>query len=117
MKRILHVLSGNKTFSGVASYLYQQYLKMDHSKILYDFLFCKENSMELVMNEPVFAESTFYVLNARTKGTRSTNYIALMRELEKILCVNQYDIVVVNTSVLAIIAACLTRNPLRCPCS
>ncbi|MCR5226391.1 MAG: glycosyltransferase [Eubacterium sp.] len=107
MKKILHVLSGNKTFSGVASYLYQQYLRIDRSKIQYDFFLCKENSMELVMSDPIFQDSKFYIINARMKKTGSTNYYKIIHELDKILSEVHYDAVVVNTSVIMIIYSCL----------
>lgn len=107
MKKILQVFSGNTTFSGVASYLYQQYLHADRSRIRYDFFGCKENSMALVMDDPVFADSRFFFANARTRKTRSTNYFRIMRELDRVLSEDDYAAVVVNTSVVAIVAACL----------
>lgn len=107
MKKILHVLSGNKTFSGVASYLYQQYKYINQEKVHYDFFFCKENSMELVMNDPVFTISKFTVANARTQKLKSTNYFKFMRELNKVLSETHYDAIVVNTSIVAIIFSCL----------
>lgn len=107
MKKILQVFSGNTTFSGVASYLYQQYLHADRSRIRYDFFACKENSMALVMDDPVFAGSRFFFANARTRKTRSTNYFKIMRELDRVLSGDAYSAVVVNTSIVAIVAACL----------
>ena len=107
MKKILQVFSGNTTFSGVASYLYQQYLHADRSRIRYDFFACKENSMALVMEDPVFAESRFFFANARARKTRSTNYFKIMRELDRVLSADTYSAVVVNTSIVAIVAACL----------
>jgi glycosyltransferase involved in cell wall biosynthesis len=107
MKKILQVFSGHNTFSGVASYLYQQYLHADRSRIRYDFFACKENSMALVMDDPVFAESKFFFANARTRKTRSTNYFKIMRELDRVLSEEAYSAVVVNTSIVAIVAACL----------
>ena len=106
-KKILQVFSGHNTFSGVASYLYQQYLHADRSRIRYDFFACKENSMALVMDDPVFAESRFFFANARTRKTRSTNYFRIMRELDRVLAGDEYAAVVVNTSIVAIVAACL----------
>ena len=107
MKRILHILSGNNTFSGVASYLYQQYIHIDRDKVRYDFFFCKENSMEPVMNDVLFQDSKFYVSNARMKKTGSTNYLKIMRDLNKILMATKYDAVVVNTSIIMINYVCL----------
>ena len=102
MKKILQVFSGHSTFSGVASYLYQQYLHVDRARVRYDFFGCKENSMALVMDDPVFAESKFFFANARTRKTGSTNYFRIMRELDRILSEDDYAAVVVNTSIVAI---------------
>lgn len=114
MKNILQVLSGNKHFTGVASYLYQQYTYMDRNEVHYDFFLCKENSMEFVMKDPIFADSEFYVIHARMRRTRSTNYPLIMRELNRVLSKKHYDAVVVNTSINAITYACMTvtkRHP------
>lgn len=107
MKNILQVLSGNNHFTGVASYLYQQYIHMDRTEVHYDFFLCKENSMESVMQDPIFSDSEFYVIHARTRRTRSTDYGRIMRELDLILRKKHYDAVVVNTSIVAITYACL----------
>lgn len=103
--KILQVQIGGKTFSGVASYLYQYYKHMDHNKVHYDFLFCRENSMELVKNDQVLKESNFYVLNA-VRG-RSNDYLAIKRGIRQILKKEHYDAVVVNTSIVAVIYACM----------
>ena len=103
--RILQIQIGGKTFSGVASYLYQYYKNMDHNLVHYDFLFCRENSMELVMDDPILKDSKFYILNA-VKG-KSNDYYAIERGLNKILKKEHYDAVVVNTSIVAVIYACM----------
>lgn len=107
MKNILQVLSGNSHFTGVASYLYQQYIYMDRKEIHYDFFLCKENSMESVMHDPIFSDSEFYVIHARTKRTGSTDYGRIKRELNRILSEKHYDAVVVNTSIVAIVYTCM----------
>lgn len=57
MKKILQVFSGGTTSSGVTSYLCRQYRHAARSRIRYDFFACKENSMALVVDAPVSAES------------------------------------------------------------
>ena len=37
--KILQILGGGKRFTGIASYLYQQYKHINHNKVHYDFLF------------------------------------------------------------------------------
>lgn len=103
--KILQIQIGGKTFSGVASYLYQYYKHMDHTRVRYDFLFCRENSMELVQNDPVLEGSKFHVLNA--KRGNSNDYRAITRGVHKVLEAEHYDAVVVNTSIIAVIYACL----------
>ena len=103
--KILQVQIGGKTFSGVSSYLYQYYKHMDHNKIHYDFLFCRENSMELVKDDPEVKDSEFYVLNA-VKG-KSNDYVAIKRGVHKVLKEKRYDAIVVNTSIVAVIYACM----------
>ena len=103
--RILQVQIGSNTFSGVASYLYQYYKHMDHDFVHYDFLFCRENSMELVKNDPALKNSKFYVLNA-VRG-KSNDYLAIERGVHKILRAGNYDVIVVNTSIIAVIYACM----------
>lgn len=103
--KVLQVQIGGTTFSGVASYLYQYYTHMDHSVVHYDFLFCRDNSMNLVMGNESLSDSRFFILNAK-KGT-SNDYLMITKGVHGILKKNKYDIVVVNTSIVAVIFACL----------
>ena len=105
--RVLQIAIGGKTFSGVASYLYQQYKQIDKTKVHYDFLFTKENSMSLVMHDSVFTDSRFYELKATRKNSTSNDYGKITRKIDQILDSVKYDYIVVNTSVVAVIAACL----------
>lgn len=110
MSSLIHVLQiviGGNSFSGVASYLYQQYRFMDHRKVHYDFLFCKENSMALHMDDPVFADSKFFELKATVGKSKSNDYGKIGRGLERVLRENHYDVVVVNTTVVAVNAVCM----------
>lgn len=103
--KILQVQIGGNTFSGVSSYLYQYYRQMDHHAVHYDFLFCRDNSMELVKDDPALAGSKFYVLNAKKGG--SNDYLKIARGLHQVLSNEHYDAVVINTSIVAVIYACL----------
>ena len=104
--KVLQVLIGGKTFTGVASYLYQQYLHLDRSKVHYDFLFCRENAMELVMHDDVFYDSKFVSLNATRKNS-SVDYRRFIQDLRKVVQATKYDYVVINTSVVELIVASL----------
>ena len=100
--KVLHVLGGGNRYSGIASYLYQQYKNIDHSKVHYDFCFAKENSLKMVMDDSCFKDSHFYELKDNIKNTESINYIKFYKDLKRILLLNKYDVVVVNTSVIEI---------------
>ena len=108
--KVLQILTGGKTFTGVSSYLYQYYKRMDRERIQFDFLFCRENSMEIHMGEPVFKDSRFYPLNAVTRSN-SLDYFRFMAGTRRILKENEYDIVIVNTSVIMVVMACLLALP------
>ncbi len=97
--RILHILTGGNSFTGVSSYLYQYYRNMDRSRVRFDFLFCKENNMKICMDEEIFDYSEFFALNAKTKRN-STNYVKLAKGIRKVLKEHEYDILIVNTSVI-----------------
>lgn len=106
--KVLQVLVGGKTFTGVASYLYQQYLHMDRSRVHYDFLFCRENAMELVQDDPIFSDSAFITLNAVKGSARSTDYRKLREGVRQALSRKQYQFIVVNTSIVEVILTCLS---------
>lgn len=101
---------GGKNFTGIASYLHQYYKFMDRNKVQYDFLCCRENSMKIKMHDPIFCNSKFYELNAVKKNSNSNDYFKIIREVRKILKKGQYDAVVVNTSVITIVMACILAN-------
>ena len=90
---VLQVLIGGKTFTGVASYLYQQYTHIDRSRVHYDFLFCRENAMELVMHDEVFSDSQFISLNAIRKNS-SVDYHMFIKGLRSAIAAKQYDYIV-----------------------
>ncbi len=114
--KVLQITIGGKNFTGVASYLYQYYKYMDRSKVHFDFLFCRENSMAIKMDDHLFCDSKFYVLNAVKKNTSSNDYFKIIVGLRNILTKEQYDVVVVNTSVVLVIMACALANfPHRTP--
>ena len=114
--RVLQILIGGERFTGVASYLDQYYKHMDRSRVCYDFLFCRQNSMAIRMDDPMFSNSLFYELNAVT-NSGSNDYLRIMRQVRIIAKREQYDAVVVNTSVASIVIACIFAIfPRRIPC-
>ena len=103
---VLQVVVGGKTFAGIASYLYQQYKAINKEEVHFDFLFTKENSMQLVENDPIFEDSKFFFLNAKSKKSSSNDYVKIVKGLRKILNEYEYDVVVVNSSVIEVCLAC-----------
>lgn len=114
--RVLQISIGGERFTGVASYLDQYYIHMDRKRVRYDFLFCRQNAMAIRMDDPIFSNSKFYALNAIT-NFGSNDYFRIMRQMRKIIMREQYDAVVVNTSVVSIVIASIVSNFLRrIPC-
>lgn len=99
---VLQITVGGNAFTGVASFLLQYYRGIDRSKVHFDFLFCKQNSMELVMDDPVFEGSRFYVLNATQKNSNEMDYLALARKLSAVLKKGHYDVVHINTTAVGV---------------
>ena len=95
---ILQVETGCRDFTGISSYLFQQYSAMDRDRIHYDYFFGRYNSMSLMSNHPVLADSDIYSPEARINGKESCDYLKITRELRNILKIKHYDALVVNTS-------------------
>lgn len=115
-KKILQITLGGKNFTGIVSYLYQYYKHIDREKIIFDFLFCRENSMEMIMNDPVFTGSNFFELFAIKANSNSNDYMKIITGLRRVLKREKYDAIVVNSSVITVIVACIIANlPHRCP--
>lgn len=101
--RVLHILHGMETFGGVESFLLQYYKNIDRSCITFDFLMCCNNTFEKYENNPIFNDSKITALHAlKTGGNRINNYIKLVKEVNKYLEENQYDVIHVNTTNLII---------------
>lgn len=103
--RVLQVETGCRDFTGISSYLFRQYSAMDHDSIHYDFLYGRFNSMALMSNHPVLADSEIYSLEARINGKESCDYPKIVWNLRNILKEKQYDALVVNTSCVEIALA------------
>ena len=62
--RVLEFTIGAREFTGIASFLYQYYKRIDRNRVRLDFFFCRQNSMDLVKDDVIFDNSKFFVLNA-----------------------------------------------------
>jgi glycosyltransferase involved in cell wall biosynthesis len=95
--RVLEFTIGAREFTGIASFLYQYYKRIDRNRVRLDFFFCRQNSMDLVKDDVIFDNSKFFVLNA-IKGHNSDNdYYKVYHELVRLLSDNRYDVLHINT--------------------
>lgn len=94
--RVLQLTIGGTDFTGICSFMYTYYKAIDRNKIHYDFVFCRQNSMKLVMNDPIFDDSHFYEINAVNEKSEM-DYKELSRSLDRILKNDSYDIFHINT--------------------
>ena len=89
--RVLQFTIGGPDFTGIASFLYQYYRKMDHNRVRFDFVFCRQNSLKLVKDDPVFADSEFYELNA-VNSDNSVNFKLFDERFSRLLRDKHFDI-------------------------
>lgn len=110
MKKIVKVLQiahGMESFGGVESYLLQYYREIDRQKIQWDFLFCCNNTLEQYVDDPIFNGSKITALHSlKTTGNSLKNYIDLIKNLNKYLEINEYDIIHINTANVFLQFAC-----------
>ena len=106
MIRVLHIISpGNGKFGGIEKYLYEQYKFFDRKQFLFDFLFCRSNTMKLIHNDEIFENSGFYELNIlNQEDNKIINWIKLTKSVKGFLRKNQYDIVEVHSGSPLILA-------------
>ena len=104
--RVLHFTIGGPEFTGIASFLYQYYKKIDQKKVQFDFVFARENSMSLVKDDEVFASSNFIELHTGHRPNK-INYWELISGIENVLKHGEYDVFHINTYRVGITMACI----------
>lgn len=102
---VLQFTIGGPEFTGIASFLYQYYKKIDQTRVHFDFVFCRQNSLKMVSDDPVFRDSDFIELGAVTRRNQ-ISYPALASGLEKIFRSRHYDVFHINTYRPGIAALC-----------
>ena len=105
--RVLHFLIGGSTFTGIASFLHQYYKYIDRNAVKFDFVFASKNSMQLVLDDPIFADSTFTELHAVSDDLRHYDYKKITREIEQLLRNGNYDALHINTHRVGVNIACI----------
>ena len=111
--KVLQITIGGKEYTGIASYFYQYYRHIDHDRVHFDFAFCRENSMKLIKDDPIFDDSNFIELNAVGKDG-SLNYFKLWTSLSDQLKKTNYDIVTINTHRVGVNIVSLLAAKRRC---
>jgi len=108
--KVLHIgISSNSGFfGGVEKFMTDYYSHMDHSKFLFDFFLCRENSLISVADKDYMKDSSIKVLHVLKEKDNSLRhfyrlYKVVLFELKK----TDYDIVHVDTSFAPVQIACL----------
>lgn len=110
MINVLHIGVSSTTgvFGGVEKFLMDYYSHIDHQKVHFDFLFCRENPLENYSNREVLSGSSINALHVLKDGDNSlSNYIKLYKAVCRELKVKKYDVVHVDTSLIPAQIACL----------
>lgn len=94
--QVLQLTIGGTDFTGICSFMYTYYKVINHNNVIYDFVFCRENSMKLVMNDPVFNDSCFFELNAINRRNE-INYWKFAKKMNTLLKKKNYDVLHINT--------------------
>lgn len=94
--RVLQLTIGGSDFTGICSFMYTYYKAINHNKVIYDFVFCRQNSMKLVMNDPVFNNSCFFELNAVNRRNE-ISYWNFSKKLNTLLKKKKCDVLHINT--------------------
>lgn len=104
--RVLQVELGCKVFTGVSSYLIQQYSQIDRDKIHYDFLYVRHNSMKMRMDDLAVAESKFFSLDAEDEKKKRINFPKIAFGLREVVKKNKYKILEIDTSNIFVAFVC-----------
>ena len=104
--RVLQVESGCKEFTGVSNYLLQQYRKIDHEKIHYDFLYARYNSMKMGKADPALVGSEVFSLETGDENNKLLCFLKIAKGLRKVVKENGYDIIEVDTSSIFVAFVC-----------
>lgn len=110
MIRVLHigVSSTSGVFGGVEKFLTDYYSHINHAKIRFDFLFCRENSLAKYNNQELLEGSKIKALHALKDCDNSlSSYRRLYKAVSKEIQVEDYNIVHVDTALIPAQIACL----------
>lgn len=99
MVKVLQIAHGMETFGGVESFLLQYHSHMNMDIVQCDYLFCCNNTFEKYQDNPIFINSKIIALNdLKTTNNTFFNYIRMVKDINKFLIKNKYNIIHINTS-------------------
>lgn len=107
---VLHFSIGGSTFTGIASFLQQYYKHMDRNAVHFDFIFAGKNSMQLVSDDPIFADSSFIELHAVSDDLKQYDYSKIKRGIEEVLQGGNYDIFHINAHRVGVTLTCIAAG-------
>ena len=100
--------STSGVFGGVEKFLIDYYSHINHAKVRFDFLFCRENSLAKYNNQELLKGSKIKALHALKDYDNSlSSYRRLYKAVSKEIQVEDYDIVHVDTALIPAQIACL----------
>lgn len=108
--KVLHIgiSSESGVFGGVEKYMIDYYSHMDHTKVVFDFLFCRENSLVSVQECDYMRESKITALHVlRDKDNSLLDFYNLYKKVYSEISNENYDVIHVDTSFAPVQIACL----------
>lgn len=105
--KVLQIAIGDGSFSGVTNFFYSYYKYMKSKSVIFDFLYCRKNSLGLFQKDELISKSNIYELNILKENSSFNDYIHLYRTLRQILKKQKYDAVHINTGNIYVQACCI----------
>lgn len=105
--KVLQIAIGDGSFSGVTNFICSYYKYMNSNEIIFDFVYCRKNSLGLLRDSELISNSQVYELKVLQENSSFLDYIKLYRKLRHIFKDKPYDIVHVNTGNIFVQACCI----------
>ena len=114
--RVLHIGVSTEAgvFGGVEKYLIDYYSHINHDKVIFDFVFCRANSLARWNDKALLKDSHVMALHVlKDRDNSMNNYIELYKKIDRILKENNYEIIHINTSLVPAQVVCLIASKLN----
>lgn len=101
MKKKVNVLQvglGEKEYSGVSNWMFEHYKQLNHERVHFDFLFCRENTLALKQGSDVLKDSKIYAFNlSQIVKSKFLQYVLFYKRFNDFLKNHSYDVIHVNS--------------------